>query len=79
MAKLTEEQLSKLKQYNKNFQEAKLALGDAELTKSQIISEIKKMRENFEAFEIELTAEYGQDARINTNTGEVTQKENGKD
>lgn len=71
---LTQEELNKIQEMNTRFAKAKLALGDLELTKYDMLKEVDKLRIEFEQNEKELINKYGKDAVINMKTGEVTQK-----
>jgi len=56
-----------------------MAIADAELTKQTSLHAIEVIREQFSNHEKILIDKYGKDAVINMQTGEITQKENGKD
>jgi wobble nucleotide-excising tRNase len=72
---LTHEELNKIQEMNTRFAKAKLALGDLELTKHDMLKEVDKLRLEFEENEKQLISKYGKDAVINMKTGEVTQKQ----
>jgi hypothetical protein len=72
---LTQEELNKIQEMNTRFAKAKLALGDLELTKYDMLKEVDKLRLEFEENEKQLISKYGKDAVINMKTGEVTQKQ----
>jgi wobble nucleotide-excising tRNase len=72
---LTQEELNKIQEMNTRFAKAKLALGDLELTKHDMLKEVDKLRLEFEENEKQLISKYGKDAVINMKTGEVTQKQ----
>lgn len=71
---LTQDELNKIQEMNTRFAKAKLALGDLELTKYDMLKEVDKLRFEFEQNERQLIDKYGKDAVINMKTGEVTQK-----
>ena len=74
-SKLLSQALVKIQELNSEFNKAKMAIGDVELQKQQIISHIEGLKIQFSAHEKELIEKYGADAVINIQTGEVTQKE----
>lgn len=71
---LTIEELETIQELQKSFTKAKIALGDIELTKQDLLNEIAKLKEDFIANEKTLIDKYGIDAVINVKTGEITQK-----
>jgi hypothetical protein len=72
---VTQEELVKIQELNSEFNKAKMAIGDVELQKQQIIRHIEELKVEFAAHEKALVAKYGEDAIINIQTGEVTKKE----
>lgn len=72
MTHLTEQELSLLTELNTNFAKAKMGLGDLEIQKSMLLSDIASMKREFEAQEKSLIEEYGANAIINLKTGEIT-------
>jgi hypothetical protein len=72
---VTQEELVKIQELNSEFNKAKMAIGDVELQKQQIIRHIEELKLEFSAHEKQLVEKYGADAVINIQTGEVTQKE----
>lgn len=72
---LSQEELGKIQEMNNEFTKAKLALGDLEMQKHNILKAIEVLRADFSKHEIDLVAKYGQDSVINVQTGEVTKKE----
>lgn len=72
---VTQEELTKIQELNSEFNKAKMAIGDVELQKQQIIRHIEELKLEFSAHEKQLVEKYGADAVINIQTGEVTQKE----
>jgi hypothetical protein len=69
---LTQEELTKIQEMNNTFTQAKIALGDIEIQKHSILSQIKQLRDEFSVNEKELIEKYGANAVINIKTGEVT-------
>ena len=74
-----QEELELIQQMNTDYTKAKMAIADAELTKQTSLHAIEVIREQFSNHEKILIDKYGKDAVINMQTGEITQKENGKD
>lgn len=72
---VTQEELVKIQELNSEFNKAKMAIGDVELQKHQIIRHIEELKLEFSAHEKQLIDKYGADAVINIQTGEVTKKE----
>ena len=73
---LTAEELQKIQELQKTFTKAKIALGDIELTKQDLLSEIANLKQEFIENEKTLIAKYGKDAVINVKTGEITHGKN---
>lgn len=73
---LTAEELEKIQELQKTFTKAKIALGDIELTKQDLLSEIANLKQEFIANEKKLIEKYGADAVINVKTGEITHGKN---
>ena len=73
-AQVTQEELTKIQELNSEFNKAKMAIGDVELQKTQIIRHIEELKLEFSAHEKLLIDKYGADAVINIQTGEVTHK-----
>jgi len=74
MAKLSKEELEQLQQLNTEFTKMKISLGDLEIQKSSIISEIAAIKMKFSQHEMKLIEKYGEESVINIQTGEVQQK-----
>jgi len=75
--KLGKEELSEIRQALQDYNRAKVELADNELRKQMVLKVIEEMKENFGTKEKVLLKKYGKDAKINLETGTVTQKENG--
>jgi len=73
--KLSKEELQELQDLNTEFTKKKMMIGDIEIQKSQVMSEIGAIKMKFAQNEQKLIDKYGQDAVINLQTGEVQQKE----
>ena len=71
---VTQEELAKIQELNAEFSKAKMAIGDVELQKLNIIRHIEELKSQFSIHEKLLVEKYGADAVINVQTGEVTQK-----
>lgn len=72
---VTSEELEGIQQMNSEFQKMKTSLGDLELQKHGILKHIDGLKKIFMDNEKLLIQKYGEDAVINIQTGEVTQKE----
>lgn len=72
---LTQEELSNIQSMNNDFTKAKIALGDLELQKHNLLKTIDALKNDFAKQEMDLIAKYGKDSVINIQTGEVTKKE----
>lgn len=73
--KLTQEELVKINELNSEFNKAKMAVGDVELQKQNILRHIELLKTEFSAFEKSLIEKYGEDSVINVQTGEITKKQ----
>jgi uncharacterized protein (DUF111 family) len=67
-------QLEKLKGLKSKFDQLKVSIGDLEIQKQLQVAEILKVQAEFQNIEKELIAEYGHDAVLNLNTGEIKTK-----
>jgi hypothetical protein len=75
---LTAEELEFIQKGTQDFTKIKISLGDLELKKQSLIAQAEKIMEAFSNNEKVLIEKYGPNAVINTQTGEVKQKEDGK-
>jgi hypothetical protein len=75
---LTAEELEFIQKGTQDFTKIKINLGDLELKKQSLITQAEKIMEAFSNNEKVLIEKYGPNAVINTQTGEVKQKEDGK-
>mgnify|MGYP003325457046 FL=1 len=73
--KLTTEELGKLQVLNTNFNNVKIEIADCEVRKVALLSQLQKHREEFAKIEKDLIEPYGDNAKVNLQTGEVTQPE----
>jgi hypothetical protein len=73
-AQVTQEELTKIQELNSEFNKAKMAIGDVELNKVNILRHIEELKVQFSAHEKSLIEKYGANASINIQTGEVTHK-----
>lgn len=73
---LTQEELSKINALNAEFNKVKMAIADAELQKWNLIRVVDQIKAEFSIHEKSLIEKYGENAVINIQTGEVTQKDN---
>ncbi len=77
LQKVTSEELKDLQALNTQFQTLKMQLGEVELHKHSIVSDIDKLKVQFNTLEQGLISKYGKDTVVNIQTGELTKKENG--
>jgi len=72
MQKLTEQELTKVRELVNQFNTLKIQLGDAYIAQQMIMKKIDEVKVSYSAMEEELVSVYGQDATINIETGEVS-------
>jgi|TARA_R100000742_G_C4279594_1_gene104640 hypothetical protein len=72
--KLSKEELEEVQSLNTEYTKKKMMLGDLEIQKAAIISEIGALKMKFAQNEKTLIDKYGKDSVINIQTGEVQQK-----
>jgi len=60
---------------NNAFNQLKLKIADTELTKEHLLAEVKKLKDSYKLVEDRLTEKYGEDAVIDIQTGEISEKE----
>ena len=75
MSKITNEEMETLQSLISEFNKGKVNLGDLELQKSIIISNIGILKQKFAEDEEKLIKKYGENSVINLETGEITEKE----
>jgi len=73
--KVTENELTKIQSMLNAFNQLKMQLGDAELSKIAIIAQVDALKNDYAEVEKELAAKYGTDAQIDVKTGEIVIKE----
>lgn len=73
--KLTQEELELVQTLNTDFTKLKISLGNLELQRQSILTEVDNLKLKFIENETELINKYGADSVINIQTGEVTTKE----
>tara|TARA_R100000781_G_scaffold81254_1_gene50096 strand:- start:239 stop:484 length:246 start_codon:yes stop_codon:yes gene_type:complete len=73
--KLNKEELSSLRNALSEFNQAKVRLADTVMHQHALMSAVQQMRNSFQSEEKKLLDKYGNDSRINLETGEVTAKE----
>jgi hypothetical protein len=71
---LSVEELESVNRLNAEFSKAKMAIGDVELQKQNILRHIEVLKNEFAAQEKLLIEKYGADSVINLQTGEITNK-----
>lgn len=74
MSKITNEEMETLQSLISEFNKGKVNLGDLELQKSIIISNIGTLKQKFAEEEEKLIKKYGENSVINLETGEITEK-----
>lgn len=72
---LTNDELNFIKEGTTEFTKIKIAIGEIELRKQSLLKDAEAIISAFTQNEKMLIEKYGENAVINTNTGEVTQKE----
>jgi len=72
--KLTEQELADLQKANEQLTKYKLAIGELELQKNGLLSQVNKLQLEFSKMEDTLVEKYGKDSIINLKTGDVTKK-----
>jgi predicted nucleic acid-binding Zn-ribbon protein len=72
---LSKEQLELLQGLQKQFNDSKFEIADLEIKKADFISGIADIKEKFAEQEKSLMEEFGQNAIINLQTGEVKEEE----
>ena len=73
--KVTENELKKIQSMLNAFNQMKIKLADAELTKQQVLTHISELKKDYSKIEGELTKKYGKDNRIDVQSGVITEKE----
>lgn len=73
--KLEATELEQIQTAREKFNQAKMTLGDIELNKQVVLSEIETIKAEFKVLEDALIEKYGANSTINMTNGEVTTKE----
>ena len=73
--KLEATELEQIQTAREKFNQAKMTLGDIELNKQVVLSEIETIKAEFKILEDSLIEKYGANSTINMTNGEVTTKE----
>ncbi len=76
--KLEEAELKSVQQLHTQFSQLKIMLGDLELKKLEVIEDVKHIKAMFQTEEAKLIEKYGPNSVINLQSGEVTEKQDGK-
>ena len=76
--KLKQEELSKLQELVKNFNQHQLKLGDLEIQKHSLLHSAASLQQELEQFQNELKETYG-DVVIDINDGKIMPNENNKE
>ena len=76
--KLEAEELKSLQSLHTQFSQMKVMLGDLELKKGEVMEDIKHLKSLFADAETKLIEKYGPNSVINLQSGEVTEKKDGK-
>ena len=72
--KLSKEELEEVQSLNTDYQKKKMMLGDLEIQKAAVLSELGSPKMKFAQNEKKLIDKYGKDSVINLQTGEVSKK-----
>jgi hypothetical protein len=75
MEKITDEELAKVQAFVTEFNTLKMQIGDAELAKSALVTQVDSLKGEYNKYELELMDNYGKDAILNVQTGLITRKE----
>ena len=75
MTKLTDKEFNEIKEIQEKFQNAKMSLGDLEITKKAILDEVGEMKVQFAQVESSLIEKYGADSVIDMKTGQIKSKD----
>ena len=73
--KLKKDELEKLQGLNNQFQGAKLQLGDLEISKHNLLEQVKGLKLQFAQLEADLIKAYGDTVVIDLKSGEVKEKQ----
>jgi hypothetical protein len=73
--KLEQEELDRIVTAKERFSKLKDTLGDLEITKQEVLDEIRQIRRDFMVLENSLIEKYGAESKINMANGEITKKD----
>lgn len=73
--KLTESELTKVQSVLNEFNQLKMQLGDAELSKVAILKKVDTLKQDYVSIEKELSEKYGPDSQIDLQTGDIIDKQ----
>ena len=73
--KLEQEELDRIVTAKDRFSKLKDTLGDLEITKQEVLDEIRQIRRDFMVLENSLIEKYGAESKINMANGEITKKD----
>ena len=75
MEKITDEELARVQAFVTEFNTLKMQIGDAELAKSALVTQVDSLKGEYNKYELVLMDNYGKDAILNVQTGLITRKE----
>jgi hypothetical protein len=75
MKKVEQEELENLRTLHQKFNETKIAIADAELSKNKFFRDLESLSKEFMDAETSLVEKYG-NVSINLTTGEITDDKN---
>lgn len=73
--KVTQEELAKIQEISSKFNQGKIALGECELQKQEILRVFEELKLEYISQEKVLSEKYGSDVLINIKTGEITKND----
>jgi uncharacterized protein YecA (UPF0149 family) len=76
--KIKEEQLTKLQELVKSFNQHQLKLGELEIEKHSVLHSVSNVQQNLQEYQEELRKEYG-DVLIDINDGKISENEPNKE
>lgn len=73
--KVNERELKELQEINAEFNKYKVALGEIEMQKHNILHQVDSVNKKFGDLEKKFIEKYGENVTIDINTGAITKKE----
>ena len=73
--KITDKELKELQEINTEYNKRKVALGELEMQKHAILSQVDGLNASFSQLEKKLVEKYGDDVTIDISTGQIKDKE----